>query len=58
MEEVVQQQAAEIQQHMQSLQSYELQLSNLTLSLSKYEAALRQAQDEKVSWIQCSVWMV
>lgn len=55
MEEVVQQQAAEIQQHMQSLQSYELQLSNLTLSLSKYEAALRQAQDEKVSWIQCSV---
>ena len=42
------QQTAEIQTHMQSLQSYELQLSNLTHSLAKYDAALRQAQDEKV----------
>ena len=48
LEDVVRQQAAEIQTHMQSLQSYELQLSNLTHSLTKYDAALRQAQDEKV----------
>ncbi len=48
LEEVLNQRTAEIQTHMQSLQSYELQLSSLTHSLAKYDAALRQAQDEKV----------
>ena len=35
-------------QHLSALQAYELQLSNLTLALSKLEAALRQEQEEKV----------
>ena len=48
LEEVVQQQAVEIQQHLQSLQAYELQLSNLTAALAKLENALRQEQEEKV----------
>ena len=47
----MEQQATEIQQHIQSLRAYELQLSNMTHSLSKYDAALRQAQEEKV----CSI---
>ena len=49
LEDVVQQQATEIQQHIQSLQSYEFQLSNMTAALAKLEGALRQEQEEKVT---------
>ena len=53
LEELVQQQASEIQQHIQSLQGYELQLSNMTSALAKLEGSLRQEQEEKVN--TCSV---
>ena len=49
LEAVVQQQATEIQQHIQSLQGFEFQLSNMTTALAKLESALRQEQEEKVS---------
>ena len=52
LEDLVQQQATEIQQHIQSLQSYEFQVSNMTASLAKLEGALRQEQEEKVTIIQ------
>ena len=41
-------------QHLQSLQAYELQMSNLTHSLAKMEAALRQEQEEKVQMLYLS----
>ena len=52
LEDVVQQQATEIQQHIQSLQSYEFQLSNMTAALAKLEGALRQEQEEKVTTVE------
>lgn len=48
LEDVVQQQATEIQQHIQSLQAYEVQLSNMSAALAKLEGGLRQEQEEKV----------
>ena len=45
--ELVQQQASEIQQHLTSLNSYELHFSKLTLTLSKMEGTVRQEQEEK-----------
>eukprot|EP00731_Ephydatia_muelleri_P030834 Em0022g348a len=45
--ELVQQQASEIQQHLTSLNSYELHFSKLTLALSKMEGTVRQEQEEK-----------
>lgn len=45
--ELVQQQASEIQQHLTSLNSYELHFSKLTQALSKMEGTVRQEQEEK-----------
>ena len=56
LENVIQQQATEIQQHIQSLQSYEFQLSNMTAALAKLEGALRQEQEEKVTTIDKDIF--
>lgn len=55
LEGVVQQQAVEIQQHIQSLQSYELQLSNMTAALVKLEDTLKLEQEEKVTTEEISI---